>query len=186
MATTKTSPSTPTDSKKPAKLRNSGKNRPIHFVQDAHPGPKARGESMLRRIDSVFIRFDSLIHRAIPEKLNPMTQSGAIANTTFLIALFSGILLLIWYAPSVHFAYESLEKIRIGSWLGQFVRSLHRYSSDACLFFILIHAFRIIGARRIFGARWLAWVSGVGLLGIVWFLGWTGYWLVWDVRSQHV
>lgn len=158
----------------------------LTHVRDAHPGPRARGEGLLRRLDDLFDRLDTLIHRAVPQHLNPMTHSGAIANTTFLIAVVSGILLLIWYSPSVHQAYASLETVRSDSWLGQLVRSLHRYSSDACMFFILLHAFRIVTARRIFGARWLAWITGTVLLGIMWFLGWTGYWLVWDVRAQHV
>ncbi len=158
----------------------------VHLVRHAHPGPPALGESLLRRLDNLFLRIDALIHRAIPEHLNPLARSGAVANTTFLIALASGILLLIWYSPSVHHAFDSLENVRGDSWLGQFVRSMHRYSSDACMFFIFVHAFRIVAARRIFGARCLAWVTGVGLLALIWILGWTGYWLVWDVRAQHV
>ena len=44
----------------------------------------------------------------------------------------------------------------------------------------------IIFARKFSGARWLPWVSGVGLIALVWFIGWTGYWLVWDQPAQQV
>lgn len=161
-------------------------NKTLTNVQDGALGPRASGEKVLVWIDNLFLRTDALIHRVIPHRLNPLTQSGAIANTTFLIALASGILLLLWYSPSVYKAYTSLEAVRNGSWLGQWVRSLHRYSSDACIFFVILHALRIVTARRFFGARWMAWVTGSFLLGILWLLGWTGYWLVWDVRAQHV
>jgi ferredoxin/coenzyme F420-reducing hydrogenase delta subunit len=161
-------------------------DRSVTHVRDANPGPGARGETVLRQVENIFLRLDARLHRYIPESLNPLTHSGAIANTAFLIAAVTGILLLIWYSPSVFTAYESLEKIREGSWLGQFVRSMHRYSSDACMFFILLHALRIFASRRIFGARWFAWVTGVALLGLMWSIGWTGYWLVWDVRAQHL
>ncbi|MEX2381139.1 MAG: hydrogenase iron-sulfur subunit [Opitutales bacterium] len=161
-------------------------SRNIQHVRDAHPSPPARGEELLRRFDGLFLHLDRSIHRAIPPALNPFTQSGAIANTSFLIAAVTGILLLFWYSPSLYHAYDSIEGIREGSWLGQMMRSLHRYSSDACMLFIFIHAFRIFVSRRIFGARWLAWVTGVGLLGTMWLIGWTGYWLVWDVRAQYV
>ncbi len=159
---------------------------PMAPVHQATSGPPARANGWLVRIDNLFIRIDKLIHRAIPEKLNPLTHSGAVANTAFLVALVSGIALLLWYSPSVHHAYASLEAARESSWLGQWVRSLHRYSSDAFIFFVLVHAMRIVAAKRFFGARWLAWVTGTGLLGIAWLLGWTGYWLVWDVRAQHI
>jgi ferredoxin/coenzyme F420-reducing hydrogenase delta subunit len=76
--------------------------------------------------------------------------------------------------------------MRQSSWLGQWVRSFHRYSSDACVFLILLHALRMFVARRFTGPRWLGWLTGIALIALVWFIGWTGYWLVWDVRAQHV
>jgi ferredoxin len=66
------------------------------------------------------------------------------------------------------------------------MRSLHRYSSDAAMFFVLVHALRLILERRFTGPRWLAWVTGIIGLGVLWFVGWTGYWLVWDLRGQQV
>jgi len=149
------------------------------------PQPSVRGESLLRRCENVWLHVDRLAGRFLPSALNPLGQLGAIANTCLLAAVVSGIALLIWYTPSVTHAYESLEKLRAGSWLGQLVRSLHRYSSDGCIFFILLHAVRIVCQRRFTGSRWIAWVTGILMLAALWFIGWTGYWLVWDVRAQH-
>ncbi len=144
-----------------------------------------RADGLLRRLENLWLRLDGLVEQFLPAALNPFAQLGAMANTCLLAALASGIALLIWYAPSVHLAYASLEKLRTGSWLGQWVRSLHRYSSDGCMFFILLHATRIVCQRRFAGARWIAWVTGILMLAALWFIGWTGYWLVWDVRAQH-
>lgn len=129
--------------------------------------------------------MDRWIQGALPPVLNPFTQLGAIANLCLLIAVASGIALLLWYTPSVHQAYDSLAKIESGSVAGQWMRSIHRYSSDGCVFFILLHAFRIVTQRRFTGPRWLAWTTGILMLALLWFIGWTGYWLVWDVRAQH-
>ena len=147
--------------------------------------PATRADGLLRRLDTGWHYLDRLIQSAIPPSLNPLSQLGGIANTCLIIAVITGVLLLFWYTPSVHHAYESLEKIKSSSWLGQMMRSLHRYSSDGCLFFILLHATRIVCQRRITGPRWLAWTTGILLLSLVWFIGWTGYWLVWDARAQH-
>ncbi len=149
------------------------------------PPHATRADTLLRRLDDGWHYLDRLIQNFIPPALNPFGQLGAIANTCLLIAVVTGIVLLYWYTPSVHHAYESLETIRRSSWLGQLTRSLHRYSSDGCLFFILLHALRITFQRRFTGPRWLAWTTGVLLLSLLWFIGWTGYWLVWDVRAQH-
>jgi coenzyme F420-reducing hydrogenase delta subunit/Pyruvate/2-oxoacid:ferredoxin oxidoreductase delta subunit len=115
-----------------------------------------------------------------------MLHTGAIAVTTLLIATVTGIVLLIWYKPSVHFAYESLEAMSQSPLGSGLMRSLHRYSSDAAVFFGIIHALRVFFERRFEGARWLAWVTGAVMMGLLWFIGWTGYWLVWDLRAQSV
>ena len=147
--------------------------------------PTVRADRLFRYLDTGWHFLDRLIHRAVPPALNPLGQLGAIANTCLIIAVITGVVLLFWYTPSVHHAHESLEQVRATSWLGQLVRSMHRYSSDGCLFFILLHAIRIVCQRRFTGPRWLAWTTGILMLSLVWFIGWTGYWLVWDVRAQH-
>ncbi len=147
--------------------------------------PAVRADALLRRLENVWLHLDRLTERFLAPALNPFGQLGALANTCLIIAIISGIALLFWYTPSVHQAYGSLEKLRTGSWLGQWMRSLHRYSSDGCIFFILLHAARIVCQRRFTGARWLPWVTGILMLAALWFIGWTGYWLVWDVRAQH-
>jgi len=147
--------------------------------------PSVRGEGFFRVIENVFIRLDQAIQKFLPTSLNPLGQLGAVANTCLIIAVISGVALLLWYTPSVHQAYDSLEKVRASSWLGQLTRSLHRYSSDGCVFFVLLHALRIAAQRRFTGARWLAWTTGLLMLALLWSVGWTGYWLVWDVRGQH-
>ncbi len=149
------------------------------------PLPSSRAESFLRRLENGWLHLDRLVQGFLPPALNPFCQLGAMANTSLIIAVLSGIVLLYWYTPSVHLAYESLEKLRVSSWLGQFTRSIHRYSSDGCLFFVLLHALRIACQRRFTGPRWLAWTTGLLLLALLWFIGWTGYWLVWDVRGQR-
>jgi ferredoxin/coenzyme F420-reducing hydrogenase delta subunit len=149
------------------------------------PAIEVRGGPWLRKLESVGHSVDRLIQYALPASLNPLAQLGAVANTCFLVALGSGILLLGWYSPSVHQAWASLEAMRVNSFLGSLTRSLHRYSSDACVLFILLHAVRVFLARRFTGPRWLAWSTGVGLLALIWAIGWSGYWLVWDVGAQH-
>ncbi|MBA2660710.1 MAG: hydrogenase iron-sulfur subunit [Bradymonadaceae bacterium] len=155
-------------------------------VQQASAAPAVRAERTLRAVDGLFLRLDRLVERVLPAHLNPFAQTGAIATTSFLIALVSGIALLIWYRPSVHQAYLSVELMAQHPWTAGWLRSVHRYSSDACLFFVLLHACKLFFGRRFTGARWLAWITGMFLLFLLWLVGWLGYWLVWDVRGQQV
>jgi ferredoxin len=157
--------------------------RPEREAPEA-PGARVRGEGVLRAGERVYLLLDRLLGRALPDELNPFLHTGAVAITSLAAATASGVVLLLWYSPSVHGAYASLADLsRFG---GGLVRSLHRYASDACMFFALVHALRIFLERRFTGAQWLAWVTGLAAVGLLWFVGWTGYWLVWDARAQHV
>ena len=158
---------------------------PRKHIEDARSETPVRGGPILRRLDEWMMRLDRAVERLLPPRYNPFAQTGAIALVTFLISAISGIFLLIWYRPSVHQAYESVLAME-ASVIGSFVRSLHRYASDACIFFALIHALRLFFARRFTGARWLAWTSGIVLIGILWFIGWTGYMLIWDEPAQLI
>jgi len=150
-------------------------------VATTRPDPKVRGEGALAALEVPFLWLD----RLLPTGLNPFAQTGAIANVCFIIAAISGVALLIWYSPSVYQAWPSLEAMR-GNFLAQLVRSIHRYSSDACMLFVVLHAWRLTAARRFSGARWLAWVTGIILIGSLWFVGWLGYWLVWDEPARRI
>ena len=162
--------------------------RPAAPIQ-APPGsaePRVVGERTLAAFDGPLRRLESAVARAMPADLDPLAQSGAIVNTCLIVAIVTGIALLLWYVPSVHQAYTSMLEMEASPWTAGLVRSLHRYSSDACILFVLVHATQIVLRRRFTGARWLAWVTGlVGLAGI-WLIGWLGYWLVWDQPAQQV
>lgn len=158
----------------------------IEQVSQARAEPDVRGERVFRFLDTCFIYLNSLVNRSIPAAFNPFVQLGAVANTTFVIALITGILLLFWYSPSVNQAYGSMLDIESSVFFAALIRSLHRYSSDACMLFALLHGCQILFARKVGGARWIAWVTGITLVGLLWFAGWTGFWLVWDERAQQI
>lgn len=152
-------------------------------LQDQAEATKVRGGRLLRHLENLFLRLDRAIESLIPAQYNPLTQTGAVATAAFLVAAVSGIALLIWYRPTVNQAYDSVQAM---PYWGGLLRSLHRYSADLSIFFAFLHGLRLFSARRFTGARWLAWITGIGLLFLLWFVGWTGYWLVWDEPAQLI
>ncbi|TVR55104.1 MAG: 4Fe-4S dicluster domain-containing protein [Puniceicoccaceae bacterium] len=151
----------------------------------APPPPPVRGEGALVRLDRCFAAIDGWLDRRLPAELNPLSQSGRAANFALLVAVVSGVLMLFWYSPSVQQAYESLAALQ-GRTLGGWMRALHRHSSDLLMLLLVVHALRTFAARKFAGGRWLPWVSGVATLALIWFIGWTGYWLVWDAPAAQV
>ncbi len=168
-------------------LQPSSKENPLGIEPPAMlVEPPIRGQGIFKAFEQLVLRFDRGLTRILPEHLNPFLQTGSLAVMMFLVALASGIILLIWYRPSVVQAYPSMQAMVEQWWFAGIWRSLHRYSSDACMFFAVVHMLRLFLERRFTGARWFAWITGITMLIVLWFLGWTGYWLVWDERAQHV
>lgn len=149
----------------------------------AAPPEPVRAARLLAAGNAVATRLDTWLERWFQRELNPLAQLGPAANVMLLLATFSGVFLLIWYSPSTQSAWSSLADLGPHS-LGGLMRSIHRYASDLLMLLVLAHALRTLLARKFSNARWLAWVSGIALVGLIWFIGWTGYWLVWDVRAQ--
>ena len=147
------------------------------------PAPPVRCARLFAAGDGLLTRADTLLERWLPREMNPLAQLGPAANAALLLATLSGVLMLIWYSASVQSAWHSLADLGPRS-LGGIVRSVHRYSSDLTMMLVLAHFARSLLARKFGSARWLAWMSGIALLGLVWFIGWSGYWLVWDQRAQ--
>jgi ferredoxin/coenzyme F420-reducing hydrogenase delta subunit len=148
--------------------------------------PAVRGAGFLKRVDSAFMRIDDAVARVLPDDLNPLARTGAVATTTLIIACVTGILLLLWYKASLYQAYDSVVAMSEAPLTAGFIRTLHRYSSDACLFFTMLHGIKLFFAGRFAGARWLSWVTGIVLVVMLWFEGWIGYWLVWDLPGGQV
>ena len=151
----------------------------------AHPEPEVRGSGLLRLLDGFFLRMERGTS-VLPATWNPLAQTGAMANLSFLVACATGVLLLFWYSSSVHAAWDSVQAMATMPLTAGLVRTLHRISSDLAIVFAAFHGVRLLAARRFGGARWLAWVTGVLLVGALWLVGWLGYWLVWDQRAQLV
>ena len=118
---------------------------------------------------------------------NPLNHLGALTIFFFWIVLISGIWLFIFFRTSVSGAFESVEYLTHQQWyLGGVMRSLHRYASDAAILTIAVHVVKEFVMDRYRRNRWFNWVTGVPLIWMVFPLGITGYWLVWDELAQYV
>jgi len=100
-----------------------------------------------------------------------------------LVAVVSGVLMLIWYSPSLQFAIRHWRDSGADAGrLGAGDAPLQLGPRDAAARLSCGPHFL---CRKFSGARWLSWVSGVAMLAMIWFIGWTGYWLVWDNRRNR-
>ena len=136
-------------------------------------------EKMWLVVESGFNRFIGI------ERLNPLYHTGTITVYLLVLAIISGLYLTLFYRYGTEAAYQSMKRID-AQFIGSLMRGVHRYASDAAVVFIVLHTLREFFKAHFSGSRWLAWVSGIILLGLLWVTGTTGYWLVWDQRGQLI
>jgi quinol-cytochrome oxidoreductase complex cytochrome b subunit len=108
---------------------------------------------------------------------------GALTFGTFLILVVTGILLMLYYHPSVPQAYADMKDLQFAVSSGVFLRNLHRWSAHAMVLLVFAHMFKVFyrGAYR--PPREFNWVIGVVLLLMTLLLSYTGYLLPWDQLS---
>jgi coenzyme F420-reducing hydrogenase delta subunit/Pyruvate/2-oxoacid:ferredoxin oxidoreductase delta subunit len=125
---------------------------------------------------------DAACNRLYGWQANPLYQSGTIVFALLLVLLATGLWLIFFYRVGA--PYASVAGLTANPWIGNWVRGLHRYASDAAVIATLAHAFRMYAQGRSWGPRALAWMTGVLLLLVVFICGWTGYVMVWDTFGQ--
>ncbi len=77
------------------------------------------------------------LERRLPEKLNYFYCLGGAAFTFYLISVVTGIMLSLYYVPSETEAFESIVRIQKEVHFGWLVRSMHKWSANLLIVFIL-------------------------------------------------
>ena len=138
-------------------------------------------EGFWARFESLINRFSTLATQTRPD--NPLYHLGTLAIFLLIVITVTGAYITLLYRPGSDQAYQSVVRIS-ASGFGSLMRTIHRYASDALIVVIFLHALKTFLSDRFWGSRWLAWVSGWGLLALFWLIGTMGYFLVWDLPAQ--
>src|SRR6195256_5988475 len=125
-----------------------------------------------------------LMFRKVPKGINWFYTLGSATLFAFLSQAITGVFLAMYYQPNANGgAYESIRYITDDAFLGQLVRSMHKWGASVMIILIFLHMGRVF----FFGAykypRELTWIIGVVLLILTLAMGFTGYLLPFDQRS---
>lgn len=104
---------------------------------------------------------------------------GGISLFFFVVQVFSGILLLVYYRPGAE-AYESVRQITYDIQFGWLIRSAHSWSANLMVFAIFVHMFSVFFMKAYRKPREFGWWSGLILLGLTMVFGFSGYLLPMD------
>ncbi len=105
---------------------------------------------------------------------------GIITTILFAVLVFTGVLLMFYYIPSVERAFPALKEIQFSVPLGQFTRNMHRWSAHLMVLMAILHMARVFYTGGYKPPREFNWIIGVMLLLLTLGASFTGYLLPWD------
>ncbi len=108
---------------------------------------------------------------------------GVISIILFIVLVFSGVVLMFYYVPSIERAYPAMKALQISVPLGEFTRNMHRWSAHAMVLVVILHMVRVFYTGGYKPPREFNWVVGVFLLLLTLGASFTGYLLPWDQLS---
>ncbi|MEZ4832054.1 MAG: cytochrome bc complex cytochrome b subunit [Caldilineaceae bacterium] len=138
-----------------------------------NPRLKPHSEAFLLHIKPTYY------HESVT-KWNHTFRLGLLSTYLFFLELITGLLLMIWYAPSPERAYVDMIRLLSNVPFGQFLRDLHRLGAEAMVAIVTAHMVRTYLTGSYKAPRQFTWFTGVILLVITLFLSFSGYLLPWD------
>lgn len=122
-------------------------------------------------------------HKTVPQHKHSFWYYwGGISLFLFIVQLFTGILLLVYFRPGKE-AYESVRQITFDIDFGWLVRSAHSWSANLMVFAVFVHMFSTFFMKAYQKPREFGWWSGMVLLGLTIVFGFSGYLLPMDELS---
>lgn len=140
-------------------------------------------QKLLNTLTRLTIAFEQKLNMAFSSRFNPLYYHGALPTFAFFTLIFTGIFLYWYYIPSLDMAYTSVQYITHEIPFGHLIRSVHRYSADAMMIYVMLHMIKVYFTDRHRSYRHIVWLSGIILLALTLQIGLTGYQLIWDDRA---
>jgi len=148
---------------------------------------KKLGRDIVVYLDDRF-RFQGLFDFAKKKKVPEHSYSfwyyfGGICLFLTGIQIMTGILLLLYYTPSIDGAHESIQFIMSQVKFGWLIRSVHSWTANILVGVIFVHMFSTYFLKAYRRPRELTWITGFLLLIIFLAFGFSGYLLPWNELS---
>jgi len=132
---------------------------------------------------SVAARLRSFAAKPLPRNVGWAHTLGSLLLFYLALQGITGILLSLYYSPSLEHANASLAFVREELFLGLLVFNVHRYGADFVLVVALLHILRCFFGATYKAPRRLLWCSGLVLLPLLVLFPLTGMLLPFDQKG---
>jgi quinol-cytochrome oxidoreductase complex cytochrome b subunit len=130
------------------------------------------------------LRIDQALKKSLryrlPSHVGWRHAPGGIAYVLFMVLVVTGVLLALYYRPSVQEAYPSVQHIVSHVSFGWLIRDMHVWAASLIVIALMLHMARVLFEGAYKPPRETNWTIGLLLLFVVLAFGATGYLLPWD------
>ncbi len=134
-----------------------------------------------------FLVVRDFMHKQLYKRLPPQTGwvhvFGSLALLTFASQFITGILLLLYYRPTLKEAHESIQYITASVSFGWLIRQVHAWGATFMMAAVILHMTRTYFMGSFKKPREFTWVIGAFLFVATMVFGFTGYLLPWNQLS---
>jgi cytochrome b6 len=124
---------------------------------------------------------EAVEHKTVPQhRYSAFYFLGGMTLFFFVVQVFTGALLLLYYRPSATEAYESVGFIMRRVPFGWLVRSIHAWSANLMIAAAFAHLFTVLFVHAYRRPRELTWLTGLLMFFITFGFGFSGYLLPWN------
>jgi|GEM_PF-1706486 len=164
---------------------------PPHHIHDSPDSPAVQ-ENQLQGYDNLYKNkkeetssqsMAAALRQCLkPEPVRWSSCSGWIIFHLFWIEGISGILLLLYYRPTVSEAYESIQQITNNLHYGWLIRGVHMWGIHLLILSLLLHFWQQLA--QIYRLAWKStWILGIILMILIGVIGTSGHLLPWTQGS---
>ena len=120
------------------------------------------------------------LHKPLPKHTSWFHTLGSMSLFLFISQVLTGILLLVYYRPTVGEAFESVKFIMTTAHAGWLYRQIHAWGANLMILVVFLHMLRTFLTGSFKRPRELTWVIGVVIFVLTLVFGFTGYLLPWN------
>ena len=126
---------------------------------------------------------EEVTHKQVPRTLGWAACFGGLSLLLFMVQVFTGILLVMYYHDEPASAWDSVTFIKSNVHMGWLIQRIHTVGANLMVVMVMMHMARVAYYKIFRKPRELHWISGVFLALLTTVMAFTGYLLPWTQLS---
>lgn len=131
-------------------------------------------------LEKVIEPVEYQLKKPLPKNIGWFHTFGSMSLFLFISQVLTGMLLLVYYRPTVQEAFQSVKYIMTTAYMGWLYRQIHAWGANFMVLIVFLHMLRTFFTGSFKKPRELTWIFGVVLFILTLVFGFTGYLLPWN------